>query len=214
MAFNSSTKPSSPPAEAQATPAARSRAVAIAAVVTAVFITACWGVWQVTRPTPPPPDADPVTLARFLATGRYESLLEAQKRPYMKAARRQQAAIADARRDGRLTEDQYTAARVNAYLERKLDHMSEYFALPAAQRNVALLREYAHKPLAAKGAASKPAAPDAAQKSDESDQDELVAARVASWPAEQQAKWEEYRQAVKRTKETVKRMGTGPPPAR
>ena len=154
----------------------------------------------------PAPESDPVTLARFVAGREFDAVPELEKRPYTKAVRQHLEEIAGAFRDGRIDEKTYFAAYLNAYVERKLDGMEEYFASPATKRDAALTQEYARKTQQASASDAKKSAKlsDTLPKPSEELEDDFIDERVETWPPEQRAKWEEYCQAVDRAKNAAK----------
>src|SRR5687767_11080529 len=58
--------------------------------------------WALLGSGNPPPDGDPVEIAKFVATKTFNHLPEAQKRPYMARLREQQTQVEQAHADGRL----------------------------------------------------------------------------------------------------------------
>jgi uncharacterized membrane protein len=163
-------------------------------------------VWFRGAGSRPSPESDPATLARFVAGGQFQDMPEMDKRPYTKAVRQRLEEIAGAFREGRIDEKTYFAAYLNAYVERKLDGMEEYFASPATKRDAALTQEYARKTQqAAAGDAKKSAKlSDTLPKPSEGLEDDFIDERVETWPPEQRAKWEEYCRAVDRAKNAAK----------
>jgi hypothetical protein len=144
-----------------------------------------------------------VTLAKFLTTSRYQSMEDADQRPYMKAARKNLDVAATALANGQIKQDEFFAIYLNGYLERKIGDMHDYFALPAAKREETLLKEYQQKAKAPAAATSKPS--DRAPKPDDKAEKDFLDDMTKGWPSEQRAQWEEFRQAVKRAKEAAKK---------
>jgi hypothetical protein len=170
----------------------------ILALVAAAAIT-IWATWS---PKPTPPTADVAALAKFVRTSQFNKLPEAEKRPYMKALREGMSQLVEARNQGRISQNDYEAAYLNAYLERKLDDMEEFFQLPEAKRKQVLLAEYVNKqrakPATVSASTATPPQPD------EQKEEDFVDDRVETWPPEERAKWEEYRKAVKEAKLAAK----------
>ena len=169
-----------------------------------VVIAAAVAFWAMRSPKLPSASDDPAALAKFVRTSQFNKLPEAEKRPYMKALRKSMAQVTEARNQGRISQNDYEAAYLNAYLERKLDHMDEFFSMPEAKRKQALLAEYVKKnrakPATTEASASVPSGPE------EQKEDDFVQHRVKKWPAEEQAKWEEYRKALKEAKQMAKNV--------
>ena len=159
--------------------------------------------WSLRSPKPPPPTADVATLAKFVRTDAYKKLPEDQKRPYMKSLRKGMAQLADARNQGQISQNDYEAGYLNAYLERKLDDMDEFFKIPEAKRKQVLLAEYVKKNRTKPAtAASSSTPPHPAEDKEE----HFVDHRVEKWPPEERAKWEQYRHAIKEAKEAAKNV--------
>jgi|SRR5688572_8788825 len=177
--------------------------VVVAAVV---VLAAAAGVvaWAMRSPEPPAPTADVAALAKFVRTSAYNDLPEAQKRPYMKALRKGSKELIRARNEGRISQNDYEEAYLNAYFERKLDDMEEFYEIPEAKRKQVLLAEYVKKnrEKTATTAASAPEPP----KPDEEKEDDFMEDRVETWPPEERAKWEEFRKAVKEAKQAAKNV--------
>ncbi len=151
----------------------------------------------------PPADADLVTLANFVRSDEFEQLPEAQKRPYMKTLRKNLDELAQAQMAGKISLKDYHKAYLNAYMERKLDHMEEYYSLPADRRMPLLAAKYAKKER--ESAKAAPATGNAEPpEPDELMEEDFTEDRVETWPPEEQAKWEEFRKAVKQAKEAAK----------
>src|SRR5688572_8317139 len=175
-------------------------------IVGAVVLVAAAGMvlWAMRAPEPPPATADVATLAKFVRTSQYNALPEGQKRPYMKALRKGSKELVAARNEGRISQNDYEEAYLNAYMERKLDDMEEFFEIPEAKRKQTLVAEYVKKnrEKVATTAASAPEPP----KPDEEKEDDFMEDRVETWPPEERAKWEEFRKAVKEAKQAAKNV--------
>jgi hypothetical protein len=171
-------------------------AIGVAAVVLVAVV-----VWASLPSRGPDPKSSPIKLARYVNTSDYKALQEADKRPYMKALRSATPQITEAFRNRQISQQEYEAAYLNAWMERQLDHMGDYFKQPAAKRDQFLLVEYVQK-------AKAPAASSTAKAPEPSDaaEEQFIKERLAQWPQEQRAKWEEYRSAVKRAKEKAKTL--------
>jgi hypothetical protein len=170
--------------------------------VAVLVVAAAVAFWAMRSPKLPSPSDDPAVLAHFVRSSQFNKLPEADKRPYMKALRKSMAQVTEARNQGRISQNDYEAAYLNAYLERKLDHMDEFFSLPQAKRKQALVAEYVKKdrvkPATMAALASAPPEPESQK------EDDFVKHRVAKWPTEERAKWEEYHKASKEAKQMAK----------
>src|SRR5687768_1481756 len=175
-------------------------------IVSALVLVAAAGVavWAMRSSEPPAATADVAELAKFVRTSEYNNLPEAQKRPYMKALRKGSKELIRARNEGRISQNDYEEAYLNAYFERKLDDMEEFYEIPEAKRKQVLLAEYVKKnrEKTATTAASAPEPP----KPDEEKEDDFMEDRVESWPPEERAKWEEFRKAGKEAKQAGKNV--------
>lgn len=150
------------------------------------------------HPKEPPAGSDLVTVAKFVASSDFRDLPEARKRPYMRTLRAQQKELSQAREDGRLTSYQYEEAYLNAWLERQLDHMDDFFKTPAAQRQSKLVEDAVRKAKAPRPA-TEPYRPD------DTRENKFMDRRLSSWSAAERVRWEEFRQAVKKAKEAAKK---------
>jgi hypothetical protein len=164
--------------------------IAVAVIALALVIGAGW--WLLTPGAPPPVDGDPLKVAQFASTSRFDSLPEPQKRPYMTALRKNADALKQAYDAGKLSEHQYEIAKENIWLERQLDHMQDYFKRVAPAQKQAFLDEL----IAKKFTGKRPTTGAAALHGGESADSPYVESRKARWPADQQAKWKEFRNAL------------------
>jgi hypothetical protein len=186
-----------------AAPAKSSRRWMIAAAAAMVLTCAVVLAWVSRSPAIPPADGDPVQIARFVRTDAYERLPEADKRPYMKALRKNLDRVATAHRAGQLTRKEYEEAYLNTWMERRLDQMEDFYKVPAAQRQQRLIAEYVKKNKSSLSS-SRPSAAAELPKPDDATEENFEDDRVATWPPEEQAKWQQYRQAVKKAKDAAK----------
>jgi hypothetical protein len=114
--------------------------------------------------------------------------------------RKRAAEVESSFRSGGLTQEQYEAAGLCAWMDRQLDHMASYYAQPEARRTQYLIQEHAQK--VKTPPQSGPTLSDSAQR-------HFVERWTKSWPAEQRQQWDVYREAVKKVK-----AADAPAPAR
>lgn len=176
-------------------------AVGAAAIVVVFGGVAVWALALRADELPATTETDLVKLANFVRTDAFRELPEAQKRPYMKTLRKNTDELAEAAQSGRISQRDYEEAYLNAYFERKLDQMEEFYGLPADRRLATFTAEYVKKNQEKpKPAATAPAGKPGPLKPDEEVEDDWVDDRVATWPAEEQTKWAEYRRVLKQAK--------------
>lgn len=200
----------------------RNRVIVWVGVATVALVAI--GIWAIaSRSTAPDPaSSDPVELAKYVATDDFEKLPPDQKRPYMKRVRQTMKQITDARREDRITKQQYRAAYVCAWMERKLDDMDAYYAIPAARRAAAVDKELRSKQKKSAG----PTKPDDSEKllyddpegrqKFEEMKDDFEDDYVDALPPELRQHWEQYRQDYKSRRDALettraKRPGVSPP---
>jgi hypothetical protein len=168
--------------------------IAVAIIALALVVAAGW--WMLAPGAPPPADGDPIKVAQFASTSRFDRLPESQKRPYMAALRKSADALKQARDAGKLSEHQYEIAKENVWLERQLDHRQDYFKHVTPQQKQAFLDELVAKKFAGKRPTTGAAHAAAPLHGGESADSPYVESRKARWPADQQEKWKEFRNAL------------------
>ena len=147
------------PARAGGRPSGSRRTALWGAALAVVVLAGGAAAWWMMSPSRPDPKGDPVTVAKFVATEDFEELPEEQKRDYMAALRRNPQPLEDARAMGHLTEREYKIAKLNVWLERKLDRMDDYFDRPPGKaRELYLDGLVRRKQAKAKAGGAKPAA--------------------------------------------------------
>ena len=155
---------------------------------------------------------DPVEVAKYVAGEEFEKLPEDQKRPYMAALRKGADQLEQAHAAGRLTAAEYKAARLNIWLERKLDRMEEYFEQPAGKKRQKYLDDYFKKRqsksegggAASSGPAAAPARPADPSEPTDDEEDEFLEERMKNWTPEQRARWEEFDDAMDERRDVVR----------
>lgn len=149
----------------------------------------------------PETSGDLVTIAKFTKTVRYNRLSEIDKMAYMKRLRRSSNELRAALSAGQITQSEYREAVLNGWMSRQLDHMEEYYSMPAATRDKSLTVSYIAKAKASP--ATAPAKIDPAEPTDD-DEDDFIRARIRTWPIEQREQWDTYRSAAKAAKTAAK----------
>lgn len=174
----------------------------VSAVGVVVLAAICVAGAIALKPGPlPETSGDLVTIAKFTKTARYNRLSEIDKSAYMKRLRRSSNELRAALANGQITQGEYREAVLNGWMSRQLDHMEEYYSMPAATRDKTLTASYVAKAKASP--ATSPAAIDPAAPSDD-DEDDFIRARIRTWPIEQREQWETYRSAAKAAKTAAK----------
>lgn len=98
--------------------------------------------YWLTRPAPPPaPQADPIAVAKFVATPAYKELSEAQKREYARALLHRIPELIAAVQDGKLTEKEQQDGMRNTMSVLARQRVTEYYALPEGKQRTAYLDE-------------------------------------------------------------------------
>ena len=141
----------------------------------------------------PSPSADPVTIAKFLTSGRWAKMDEPQRRLYMKTLRQHAEEISDLLARGKISKEEHDLAKHNIWLERQLDKMDEYYKLPAAgPARVKYLDDLvAHK--IEKRKTAKPKNPNDPDTDDDSP---FMKARKEEWPQEMEQRWDNFLDAL------------------
>ena len=101
---------------------------------------------------------DPVAVAKFINSRDFKESPADGRRPYMKAARKLQQQIAEARRSDSIDKQTYRAAYLASWMERRVDDMEEYYAKPAAKRRAYIDEMLGHPAAAGTGTSAKVAA--------------------------------------------------------
>ena len=87
----------------------------------------------------PAPTADPVSVAKYVASPEFAQLPLEQRKPYLRELRSQTKELVEAAKAGKITREERTAALRNAISAGARIEMANYFALPAGPERVALL---------------------------------------------------------------------------
>jgi hypothetical protein len=153
---------------------------------------AAWRLWL---GAPPSLTADPVRLAKFASSPKFEALPDEQRRQYMDAVREGKDDWYEAYAKHQLTSQQYENALLNAWISRSLEHSNEYALLRAGTPRQIFLDRIVRKGEKKRLATTRPAQSTLFDK-DPYDLDE-VKKLVAGWPPERRAQWEEFRKAVR-----------------
>src|SRR5512132_2088530 len=100
-------------------------AVWTGATVVAVVVVG-WLLWRWRSPSRPAPNADPVAVARFVASPDFLALGFDLQREYCYALRGNVQVVDTARAQSRLRDNQYAAAKAAAWIGGKLEHLNEF----------------------------------------------------------------------------------------
>lgn len=139
----------------------------------------------------PRPDADPVTITKFLTSRRWAKMDEPNKRLYMKALRQKADEVSDALSRGTITKDEHDLAKHNIWLERQLDKMDEYYKLAPAARV-----KYLDDLVARKIEKRKNPQPRNPSDPDTDDDSPFMEARKEEWPQEMEQRWDAFLDAL------------------
>jgi hypothetical protein len=139
----------------------------------------------------PRPDADPVTIAKFLTSQRWAKMDEPQKRLYMKTLRQKSDELSDALARGKITKDEHDLAKHNIWLERQLDKMDEYYKLAPGARV-----KYLDDLVARKIEKRKNPQPKNPNDPDTDDDSPFMEARKEEWPQEMEQRWDNFLDAL------------------
>ena len=174
--------------------------------------------WAIFRTEHPRLNADTVTLVKFFASDRYAELPLEKQAPYMQVieTREDNGEIRELFETGRLSESEYRAALLEAWLGEQLKRSERYATLPAGATRQEYVRELLDKkskrkkdsPAGKSGGSNK--SPAAKIKRDGAAED----LRIAAWPAEARRRWEEFKKAYdaeKDARDAAAAQGTGEP---
>ena len=184
-------------------PVPRSRRLPIALAACAAMVLVCGiTLWAVNREGDPLLNEDTVTLVKFVSGPRYAKLPFARQAEYMKVLedRDDNDELEAAFDAGKLTEAEYRAGLMEAWLGQQVKRGEKFASLPPGAARERYVRELVDKKEAkdAKKAArrgkpesakSESAPPDV--KRDKAQED----IRIAAWPVDARTKWEQYKRA-------------------
>jgi hypothetical protein len=175
-----------------------------AALVLAVTLLLIYRPWR----TPAPKiGGEPSKLGQYVGTEDFQKLSFEKRELYMKMASAKKDEFATAYAEGRLSLEDYQKSLLAAHLGKQLDNMRKYFAKPiGAQRE-----KFLDKMILKKEAKKQERDHDPEAKKIEEEQDLLKdyaaeTAEVATWPADMQAKYKEYNEALDERKKLFKEM--------
>jgi hypothetical protein len=183
----------------------------IGAIAAAVVVG--WLLWRWRSPSRPAANADPVAVARFVASPDFVALGFEQQREYCYALRGNSQVVEAAKTQGRLKDNEYAAAKAAAWIGGKLEHLKEFGDLKTAEarrqyidkllaRRKQKKQEHAAATLATDPADDK-AVPDESSMYDSGE----VRRIVGTWSRRRRAEWEDFRKAVHERK--VQLSGSG-----
>ena len=184
-------------------PASRSRRMTIALAACAAIVLVCGiTLWAVSRDGDPLLNEDTVTLVKFISGPRYTKLPFARQAEYMKVLedRDDNDELEAAFEAGKLTEAEYRAGLMEAWLGQQVKRGEKYASLPPGAARERYIRELVDKKEAkdAKKAASQRKPESAKSESAQPDvkrdkaQEDI---RMAAWPVDARTKWEQYKRA-------------------
>jgi hypothetical protein len=151
-------------------------------------------IWLLQRP--PAPTGEPVKVAKYIASPQFQTLADSDKRPYMDALREGKEEIAEAYARKQITAPEYENALLNAWIARTLKHVDEFAKLRDGKPRQQMLDRIITKGEKKRTATTRPT-PSIIYSQDPY---ELASVKtmVAAWPAERQAQWNEFRDALRK----------------
>jgi hypothetical protein len=186
---------------------ARKRSVYIfGAMAASLLLAVALVLWMFLRTKDPRLNSDTVTLVKFIASDRYARLPLEQQAPYMQVieTREDNGEIKELFETGRISESEYRAALLEAWLGEQFKRSERYAALPAGSTRQEYVRELLDKKsrrkkdtASAKAGGAGKGSPAAKIKRDGAAED----LRIAAWPAEARKRWEDFRKAYDAEKE-------------
>jgi hypothetical protein len=177
-------------------PASARRTVMMVAILAGLVVAVSLVAMAMKEPEAPPLNAPTTTLVKFVAGERYAAMPFDRQRDYMYVleGRDDNDELEANFESGKLTEAEYRAGILEAWLGQQLKRSEKYASLTGRAREE-YVRSLVDKKLAKKkgDAAKKPNADDGKQKvkRDTSADDP----RIAKWPAEVRTRFEQYKQA-------------------
>jgi len=161
----------------------------VAVVLSVIAVAIAWKLW----PRHLPQASDTVAVAKLTNSSDFASLPEAKRREYIRALRKNSDALVSALSSGKISQAEYDTAASYAWLARQLEHMREYFEIPAGAAREKFVAELAEK--------SRKAGPTSAPSiADSKARDKVVDLWMSDWAADRRAQWEEFRKASKSKK--------------
>jgi hypothetical protein len=206
-------QPSKPtvPNQANATPATAQpagkkpnprRMPALVGAALTMLLVCALTLWAVTRPEQPRLNDDTVSIVKYVCTDDYAKLSFPRQAEYMKVLedRDDNDELETAFEAGQLTESEYRAALMEAWLGQQVKRSEKYASLPpgaAREKYIRDLLNKKEKKKAAKGNKRQPEGADTEVKRDKAMED----IRINAWPAEARTRWQDYRRAYDAQKE-------------
>ena len=194
-------KPSAPtpatgPGNAPNTMRARRKALVIAGSAMTMSLVCAVTLWALNRPEQPRLNDDTVSIVKYVCTDEYAKLPFARQAEYMKVLedRDDNDELEAAFEANQLTEGEYRAALLEAWLGQQVKRSEKYASLPPGAAREKYVRELVDKKDAkkAKKATKRPSASaDPEVKRDKALED----IRINAWPADAKTRWETYRRA-------------------
>jgi hypothetical protein len=159
----------------------------------------------------PPLNADTITMVKFINSPAYQKLPFARQALFMKVLedRDDNDELDDAFDAGRITEDDYRAADLEAWAGQQLKRTEKFHGYANEQARLKYVRELLdkkeekdqRKAQKAAGGGSKEQKPSDLVQRDET----MEEVRIASWPADMRAKWQAFRNVYKQEKDARER---------
>jgi hypothetical protein len=190
---------SPPVAAARLNPLRRPLAIGIGA---ALILVCGVTLWAVTREDEPRLNDDTVSIVKFVTGNGYAKLPFTRQAEYMKVLedRDDNDELEAAFEAGQLSESEYRAGLLEAWLGQQLKRSEKYASFPPGPARDRYIRELLDKKDAKKAKKANKRQPESAQpevKRDQAQED----IRIAAWPADARVRWEQYRRAYDAQKE-------------
>jgi len=167
------------------------------AAIPALVVAALLG-WRMMPKPAPPPNGDPVQIAKFINTSQFESLSEYDKKQYMRTLRKKLPDVEKAANEGKLSRSEYAYAVENAWMIRQLEHMEAYYQLPEGPERQKYLDSLVEKGSKSTGNAVPTI-------KNEGMREEIAKRWLASWPEDRRKQWEEFRRVSHEKKQAATR---------
>ena len=180
----------------------RRRRLRVAGGAAAAMVLVCGiTLWAVTREEDPRLNEDTVTLVKFVSGDRYAGLPFARQTEYMKVLedRDDNDELEAAFEAGKLSEAEYRAALLEAWLGQQVKRAEKYASLPPGPARDKYIAGLLDKKDAKK---ARKAAKGGSGNEPEIKRDKAVQeARIAAWPVDMRTKWQQYRRDYDAQKE-------------
>jgi hypothetical protein len=182
----------------------RSRRKLIVLLVAALLICAVAGIWWfgfASSRGMPAANAEPVRVARFVASSQFQKIPEQQRLAYLDAVREGKEKIAEAYDHKQITASEYESALLNAWISRSLKHVDEYFQHRDGKPRQEMLERVVNKGEKKRLSTTRPS-PSTIYDKDPYELD-VVKQLVAGWPDDRRAQWEGFRRALQKRRQEL-----------